>query len=167
MMGDRWPTRSAIGYDDRATTSPAMTEAAPAPTIPVEVERSQLAEDILRASAAIKQWEIFAKAKKVRLSELHKVGTVPTTFLEHGYNFTLRDGREGHDIDDEGKEQQKRLLEQLVEEGHAEPKTGDPYWDTRKAAKPKAPKKGKARTPVLRNQESLDDEDYAIFEGKA
>lgn len=124
--------------------SPAMTENAPVPTIPVEVERSVLAKNILEANAAAKQWKERGDALKKRLSELHKAGTVPTTFLEHGYNFTLRDGREGHDIDDEGKEQQKRLLEQLVEEGHAEPKTGDPYWDTRKAAQPKTSKARKA-----------------------
>lgn len=125
-----------------------MTETSAPPVIPVEQEMSLLARDILEANAAVKQWEERAKALKTRLTELWTVGVVPTTFLEHGYNFTLQDGKEGLDIDDEGKQQIETLKAQLIEEGHAEPKAGNPFWVARKAAQPKASKTRKTKSVV-------------------
>ena len=144
-MGERWPVRVVMVYDERATPSPAMpeTSTAPAPAPTPDQEMLQIAADLIVANEAAKGWENRQKALKARLSELWSVGVAPTTFLHNGYNFTLQDGKEGLEIDDEGKEQIERLKAQLIEEGHAEPKTGAPFWVTRKAANPRARKKGK------------------------
>lgn len=100
-------------------------------------ERLTLARELGRAAAEIKRWEEYKKTLTKLLSHLHSLGLIETKFTAAGFTVALQNGRSGVDVDEEGKMQQQALLDHLIKEGHAEPKTGNPFWTVREAPKPK------------------------------
>ena len=100
-------------------------------------EKLTLAAELGRALAEEKRWKEYGATIKKRLTYLHDLGLIETKFTASGFSVSLQHGRAGVSVDDEGKTQQKALLDHLLKEGHAEPTVGEPFWVVRDASKAK------------------------------
>jgi hypothetical protein len=90
-----------------------------------------LAQQLIEAQAALKQWESYCDSLKAQLTQLHNEGTVPTEILVPGYSIKLTPGRVTVVLEDEVKARIADIQEEAIKEGKGFRKQGDPFWVVR------------------------------------
>jgi len=111
-----------------------------AATAQAEADRAEIAKlttDYLRAAEEIKRWEEYKRSITTRMTALHAAGKLATKFPQHGYTFSLVDGRRSITPDTIGKGQLEALKLDLLAQGHATESFGAPYWTTHKLKAPR------------------------------